>query len=268
MKETRRTKDWITPEILEKSHQEHQMVAREAINTSDNVGMPLVEGQSILSAFIPDVRDLLSMRSLFDKRFFKLFFIGIGISGILTLCTIGSHRYYTADRTDWSSMYNAGRSLIWTRNYDEAEKCFQAALSVPYIDDAERSYAYGELARLAERRADSQAAREYFLKESQYSQIKVGLATILIASIILFVITISSVLVLRKDREKVAGSWYQPAVVTIATFAISIGIHKVAPIVPWFSLTTIAAIFTFVVLVLSAACDGSRHPHFVTPSRD
>ncbi len=244
------------------------MVAREAFNTSDNVGMPLVEGQSILSAFIPDMSDLLSMRILFDKRFFKLFFIGIGISGILTLCTIGSHRYYTADRTDWSSMYNTGRSLIWTRNYDEAEKCFQAALSVPYIDNAERSSAYGELARLAERRGDSQSAREYSLKESQYSQFWVGMVTILIASMILFVITISSILVLRKDREKVAGSWYQPVAVAVATFAVSNGIHQVAPSVPWFTLTMIAGLITFVVLVFSAACDGSRHPHFVTPSRD
>jgi hypothetical protein len=268
MKETRRTKDWITPEILEKSHQEHQMMAREAINTSDNVGVPLVEAESILSTFVPDAQDILSLKDLFDKRFFKLFFIGIAVSGILTLCTIGSHRYVTADKTDWNSLYSAGRSLTWTRNYDDAGKCFKAALEINYLGNAERSYTYGELARLAERKGELQSAREYRLKETEYSQVAFGLVTILIASIILFAITMSSVFMFSRSREKPARGWHQPLIVTLAAYAISTGIHHVAPSVPFFLLLGISALITFAVLVLSAACDGSGHPHFVTPSRD
>ncbi len=268
MKETRRTKDWITPEILEKSHQEHQMMAREAINTSDNIGAPLAEAPSILSTFVPDAQDILSLKDLFDKRFFKLFFIGIAVSGLLALCTIGSTRYITADRTDWNSLYSAGRSLSWAHNYEDAEKCFRAALELGYIDNAERSYTYGELARLAERKGEQQSAVEYRLKETEYSQVGFGLVTILISSIILFAIALSSVFIFPKGRAKPVRGWYQPVVVCLATYAIATGVHHVFPSVPFIMLLSISGAITFAVLVLSAACDGSGHPHFVTPSRD
>lgn len=268
MTETRRTKDWITPEILEKSHQQHQMMAREAIDTSDNVGVPIAEAQSMLDAFVPDAKDIVSLVGLFDKRFFKLFFVGIGLSGLLMLFTIGVQRYSTADKTDWCSLYNAGRSLVWTRNYDEAQKCFEAGLKISYIDNAERSCLYGELAKLAERRGDKQSQSELQLLEKQFSQFGSGLVTILIASIMLFIVAVSTVLVTRKDREKAVIGWHQPAVVCIATYAISVGIHQCAPYIPWLIMTMIASAATFVVLVFSAACDGSGQAHFVTPSRD
>jgi hypothetical protein len=268
MKETRRTKDWITPEILEKSHQEHLMVAREAINTSDNVGTPLVQAQGILSTFVPDVKDILSLRALFDKQFYKLFFIGIALSGILTLCTIGIQRYHTADKTDWNSLYNAGRSQMWMHNYDDAQQCYIAALKLDYIDRAERSYIYGELARLASKRGDTQSAQEFWLKEGEYSQVGFGFVMILIASIILFIIAVTTVLVQKRDREKAAIGWFQPAIVCIATYVISAGIHAMAPNVPWIMLTLVGAAITFIVLLFSASCNGSSHPHFVTPSRD
>ncbi len=244
------------------------MMAREAINTSDNIGVPITEAQNMLSAFIPNIHDIISLGSLFDKRFFKLFFIGVGISGILALCTIGSHRYYTADRTDWSSMYNTGRSLMWTHNYDEAEKCFKAALAVDYIDNAERSYAYGELAELAGRKNDAQSEREYRLKESGYSQFGYGFVWILMASIMLFIVSLTSLIVFRKEKDKIVVGWHQPLAVCIAAYAISTGVHDMAPFIPWVVLTLIASAITFVVLVLSAAFDGSNHPQFVTPSRD
>ena len=244
------------------------MVAREAINTSDNVGTPLVQGQDILSTFVPDVQDILSLRVLFDKQFFKLFFVGIALSGTLTLCTVGIQRYHTADKTDWNSLYNAGRSQVWVHNYDDAQKCYEAALELGYIDRAERSYIYGELGRLAAKKGDMQSAREFWLKEGEYSQFGFGFVTILISSIILFAIAVATVLIHKKDREKTAIGWIQPATVCIATYAISAGIHAMAPNVPWLVLTLVGGAMTFAVLVLSAACNGSSHPQFVTPSRD
>lgn len=268
MTETRRTKDWITPEILEKTHQQHQLMAREAINTSDQVGVPIAEAPSILATFIPNIEDILSLRDLFDARFFKLFFIGVGISGILALCTIGSQRFYSSDPTDWNAMYNAGRSQKWMRNYDEAEKCFKAAVTASYSDKAAKSFAYGELADLARRRGNTSDARQYELKETEYSQAGSGFGFIVMACLMLFIVSLTSVFMFRCDKNKKVVGWHQPAVVAIATYAISAGVHNLMPFIPLLGLCIFASAIAFVVLVLSASVNGGNHPHFVTPSRE
>ncbi len=267
MKETRRTKDWITPEILEKSHQQHQMMAREAMETSDNIGAPIAEAQSVLNAFVPDAKDIASLASLFDKRFFKLFFIGVGLSGLLMLCAMGAQRFQTADKTDWASLYSYGRTMVSMRRYDDAQKYFEAGLQLSYIDSAEKSCLYGELAKLADRRGDEQSEREYRLKEQEFSQLGAGLVTILIAAIILFSVTLTTALVFKRGNENAAIGWHQPLVVGMAAFSISLGIHMCAPFANWVVMTIIAGGITFVVLALSAALDGSAHPHFVVASR-
>ncbi len=210
MNETRRTKDWITPEILEKSHQKHLMVSREAIDTSDNVGAPLAEAQNILSTFVPNVNDIVSLSSLFDRRFFKLFLLGIALSGLLSLCTIGSQQFFGANKYDWVSLNSSGRSLMWTRRYDEAEKCFKTALALPNLDSAEKACLYGELANLAEKRGDENAAREYSLKEKEFSQVGFGVGSMILAAILLFAMGLSAMFTFKSDKDKVAVGWHQP----------------------------------------------------------
>lgn len=267
MNETRRTKDWLTPEILEKSHQQHLMVSREAIETSDNVGVPIAEPESILATLVPDVKDIASLSNLLDRKFFKLFFIGIAISGVLGLCTIGSQRFYTASKTDWNSLNNAGHSLTLTKRYDEAEMCFKSALVLPYLDSAEKSAIYSGLADLARRRGDESAEREYSLKEKEFSQVGFGFASIVLAAILLFVTGISSIFLFRGEKANAPVGWQHPTVVALATFAFSNGMHNIAPSIPWLVLTVAASAISLLILILSAACDGSRHSHFVTPSR-
>ncbi|MCC6979249.1 MAG: tetratricopeptide repeat protein [Candidatus Melainabacteria bacterium] len=267
MNETRRTKDWITPEILEKSHQKHLMVSREAIDTSDNVGAPLAEAQNILSTFVPNVNDIVSLSSLFDRRFFKLFLLGIALSGLLSLCTIGSQQFFGANKYDWVSLNSSGRSLMWTRRYDEAEKCFKTALALPNLDSAEKACLYGELANLAEKRGDENAAREYSLKEKEFSQVGFGVGSMILAAILLFAMGLSAMFTFKSDKDKVAVGWHQPVVVALATFAFSNGLHNIAPYIPWLLVVMVGSAITLAVLIFSAACDGSRHGQFVTPSR-
>lgn len=267
MNETRRTKDWITPEILEKSHQQHLMVSREAIETSDNVGVPIAEPESILSTLVPDVKDIASLSDLLDKKFFKLFFIGIAISGVLGLCTIGTQGFHSANKTDWNSLAHAAHSLTLTKHYDEAEMCFKSALALPYIDSAEKSAIYSGLSDLARRKGDQSAEREYMLKEKEFNQVGFGLASIVLAAILLFITGISSIFMFRSEKSNVPIGWQHPTVVALATFAFSNGLHNIAPSIPWLVLTFVASSISLIVLILSAACDGSRHSHFVTPSR-
>lgn len=267
MRETRRTKEWLTPEILEKSYQEQQLVAREAFETSDNIGVP-IEAEKNALWFVPTINDIISSRELFDKRFFQMFFMGIAVSGLLALLTLGTNLIHWTEKTDWNSLYNAGKSLTWAHRYDEAEICYKRALEMSDIDNAERSATYGELARLAQRKGNEKVFREFSIKSDQTSQLGFGLALIIMSMIILFVISACTVFILSKSNGKMAAGWHQPLAVCATTYAVSAGIHNIIPSIPWFVLTAAGAMITYAILVFSAICDGSMHAQFVTPNRD
>lgn len=263
MRENRRTKDWLTPEILERATEQQRLVSRPAAETSDHIGKPLEEMGALAAFCLPGRDDLISLKELLEPRFLKLFALGILLSGALSFFTMNFGNIMSPHSASWSTLTSTARNYISVGNLDGAERALNASLNCSYMDSAQKSYSYSQLARVADGRGNFSDGENFRALSSQHKASQWGLLVILLS--ILFLALITTVMNAEKKRDKVEAP--NPIFTGACAFGISFGIHLMYADIPIILLVLSSAVITLLFFGSNALGLSRITAFFATPSR-
>ncbi|MBC7999336.1 MAG: hypothetical protein IAF58_15405 [Leptolyngbya sp.] len=263
MRENRRTKDWLTPEILERATEQQRLVSRPAAETSDHIGKPLEEMGALVAFCVPGRDDLISLKELLEPRFLKLFALGIILSGALSFFTMNFGNIMSPHSASWSTLTSTARNYISVGNLDGAEHALNASLNCSYIDSAQKSYTYALLARVADGRRNFSDGQNFQALSAQHKASQWGLLVILLS--IIFLGFTTGLLNPANENAKVKS--LNSIFIGTCAFGISVGMHLMYADIPIIFLVLASAVITLLFFVSNAFGSHRLTAFFATPSR-
>lgn len=264
MRENRRTKDWLTPEILERATEQQRLVSRPAAETSDHIGKPLEDVKSLVSICMPDRDELNSLKQLLHPRFVKLFASGIILSGALSFFTMNFGNIMCPHAASWATLTTTARHHLELGNLEAAERALNASLNCSYLDSAQKSFSYAQLAQVAERRGNFSDGENLRNLSAQHKASQWGLLIVLIS--MLFLAFTAGIL--NAAQKSSQTQTVNPIFVGLCAFGISFGIHLMFAEVPIAMLILVSAAVALIFFGGRAIGLTRLTGFFVTPSRN